>query len=170
MTKIKIISWYPPGPKPSLQPKFQLGHGASAREREGIGAGNGCEFFSNPVSQNAFRAAGPGSVGAWSLRLIRNARRSITRAIDQSPSTPASAWQMPKRCPSRMAHSILFDIVASGLALNFIPDPVRALLEMLRVTGSAGSVAGYVWDFAAELSPTWPLPPPRIAPSGRLRC
>lgn len=50
-----------------------------------------------------------------------------------------------------------FDIVASGLVLNFIPDAVRALSEMRRVARRSGTIGGYVWDFAAELSPTWPF-------------
>jgi SAM-dependent methyltransferase len=50
-----------------------------------------------------------------------------------------------------------FDIVASGLVLNFIPDPAQALSEMLRVARRGGTVGGYVWDFAADLSPTWPM-------------
>jgi SAM-dependent methyltransferase len=51
----------------------------------------------------------------------------------------------------------MFDIVASGLVLNFIPDGDRALSEMRRVARVGGTIGGYVWDFAAELSPTWPL-------------
>jgi len=50
-----------------------------------------------------------------------------------------------------------FDIVASALAINFIPDRRRALSEMRRVARPSGLVAGYVWDFLAELSPSWPL-------------
>jgi hypothetical protein len=50
-----------------------------------------------------------------------------------------------------------FDIVASGLVLNFIPDPAQALSEMLRVARRGGTIGGYVWDFAADLSPTWPM-------------
>jgi SAM-dependent methyltransferase len=50
-----------------------------------------------------------------------------------------------------------FDIVVSGLVLNFIPDAARALSEMRRVARRGGTIGGYVWDFAAELSPTWPL-------------
>ena len=50
-----------------------------------------------------------------------------------------------------------FDIVASGLVLNFVPDPARALAEMRRVTRGGGTIGGYIWDFAAELSPTWPM-------------
>jgi len=41
-----------------------------------------------------------------------------------------------------------FDAVVSGLVLNFIPHPERALAEMKRVVRSGGVVAVYVWDYA----------------------
>jgi SAM-dependent methyltransferase len=41
-----------------------------------------------------------------------------------------------------------FDVVVSGLVLNFIPHPERALAEMTRITRSGGVVAVYVWDYA----------------------
>lgn len=50
-----------------------------------------------------------------------------------------------------------FDVVASALAINFIPDRPRALSEMRRSVRAGGLVAGYVWDFAAERSPSWPV-------------
>lgn len=50
-----------------------------------------------------------------------------------------------------------FDIAASALVINFIPDPLPALREMLRVTAPGGTVAGYVWDFGRELSPSGPF-------------
>ena len=50
-----------------------------------------------------------------------------------------------------------FDVVASALVMNFIPDRPRALSEMRRVARPHGLVAGCVWDFAGELSPSWPL-------------
>lgn len=50
-----------------------------------------------------------------------------------------------------------FDVVASALVINFIPDRPRALSEMLRVARPRGVVAGYVWDFKAELSPSGPF-------------
>lgn len=51
----------------------------------------------------------------------------------------------------------IFDVVASALVINFIPDRPQALSEMRRVARAGGIVAGYVWDFAAELSPSGPL-------------
>ncbi len=41
-----------------------------------------------------------------------------------------------------------FDAVVSGLVLNFIPHPERALAEITRVTRPGGVVAVYVWDYA----------------------
>ena len=43
------------------------------------------------------------------------------------------------------------DVVASGLALNFFPDPARGLREMRRVTTAGGTVAAYVWDYAGKM-------------------
>ena len=50
-----------------------------------------------------------------------------------------------------------FDVVASAIVINFIPDRPRALAEMRRVGRFGGVVAGYVWDFAGERGPNWPL-------------
>jgi SAM-dependent methyltransferase len=41
-----------------------------------------------------------------------------------------------------------FDATLSLLALNFIPDPRKALGEMIRVTRVGGVVAAAVWDYA----------------------
>lgn len=40
------------------------------------------------------------------------------------------------------------DVVASGLVLNFVADPARALAEMTRAVRAGGTVAAYVWDYA----------------------
>ena len=50
-----------------------------------------------------------------------------------------------------------FDIVASALVVNFIPDRPKALAEMRRVLRKDGGVAGFVWDFAAERAPGGPV-------------
>lgn len=42
-----------------------------------------------------------------------------------------------------------FDATVSGLVLNFLPDPVAGMREMLRVTRAGGTVAAYVWDYDA---------------------
>ena len=41
-----------------------------------------------------------------------------------------------------------FDVVVSGLVLNFVPDPAAAAAEIKRVTVSGGSAVAYLWDLA----------------------
>jgi SAM-dependent methyltransferase len=41
-----------------------------------------------------------------------------------------------------------FDAVVSGLALNFVPDPDRAVPGFARAAVPGGVVAAYVWDYA----------------------
>ncbi len=50
-----------------------------------------------------------------------------------------------------------FDVVASAIVINFIEDRPRVLAEMHRVARPGGVVAEYVWDFAGDLGPNWPL-------------
>jgi SAM-dependent methyltransferase len=45
-----------------------------------------------------------------------------------------------------------FDAVVSGLALNFVPDPRRAVAEFARVARSGHVVAAYVWDYAEGMA------------------
>lgn len=47
--------------------------------------------------------------------------------------------------------SAAFDVVVSGLVLNFVPRPDQALSEMVRVGRTGGSVAVYVWDYAGQM-------------------
>jgi SAM-dependent methyltransferase len=41
-----------------------------------------------------------------------------------------------------------FDVVVSGLALNFTPSPERAVAGFVRHVTPGGTVAAYVWDYA----------------------
>jgi ubiquinone/menaquinone biosynthesis C-methylase UbiE len=52
-----------------------------------------------------------------------------------------------------------FDVVASALVINFIPDPAKALCEMRRVVRQDGTVAAYLWDRSAtsEFAPYAPM-------------
>lgn len=44
-----------------------------------------------------------------------------------------------------------FDIVVSGLALNFFPDIHAAMTEIKRVLKKEGMIAAYVWDYAGKM-------------------
>jgi SAM-dependent methyltransferase len=47
--------------------------------------------------------------------------------------------------------SASIDVAVSGLVLNFVPEPARAVVEMARVVRRDGAVAVYVWDYAGEM-------------------
>jgi SAM-dependent methyltransferase len=44
-----------------------------------------------------------------------------------------------------------FDVAVSGLVLNFVPEPAKAVIEMRRALRPGGIVAIYVWDYAGEM-------------------
>ncbi len=44
-----------------------------------------------------------------------------------------------------------YDAAVSGLVLNFVPQPDRAVSEMKRVIRQGGVVAAYVWDYADRM-------------------
>ncbi|MEH0842109.1 class I SAM-dependent methyltransferase [Micromonospora sp. CPCC 205711] len=44
------------------------------------------------------------------------------------------------------------DVVVSGLALNFVPEPPRAVAEFARVLRPGGVAAAYVWDYAEGMA------------------
>ncbi|HEX6157820.1 MAG TPA: class I SAM-dependent methyltransferase [Burkholderiales bacterium] len=87
-------------------------------------------------------------------------------AVDPAPAQLQAAARGPAagRATFRVADArrlpfpdASFDVVASALVINFIPDRAPALAEMRRVARAGGQVAGYVWDFTEELSPSGPL-------------
>jgi SAM-dependent methyltransferase len=44
-----------------------------------------------------------------------------------------------------------FDVVVSGLVLNFVPQPDQGVAEMRRTARPGGLVGAYVWDYAGEM-------------------
>jgi SAM-dependent methyltransferase len=44
-----------------------------------------------------------------------------------------------------------FDVVVSGLVLNFVPDKIAMAREMVRVTRPGGRIAAYVWDYGDRM-------------------
>jgi len=84
---------------------------------------------------------------------------SAAAQVEQASRGPAgsrASFETGDACMLPFADAS-FDIVASALVLNFIPERRRALAEMRRVARAGGAVAAYVWDFAEELSPSGPL-------------
>lgn len=104
--------------------------------------------------------------GIFTELILDTCAPAAVSAVDPAPAQIDHARRSPIR--HRVAFSVAdaqalpfgaasFDVVSSALVINFIPDRPRALAEMRRVVGPEGHVAGYVWEFGAELSPSWPL-------------
>ena len=79
---------------------------------------------------------------------VELAQRKITSPLVRFGVADASA--MPYRDGA-------CDVVASALVVNFIPDRQKAVAEMHRVLRVGGSAAAFVWDFAADRSPSGPV-------------
>ncbi len=47
--------------------------------------------------------------------------------------------------------NLAYDVVVSGLVLNFLPQPHDAIDQMVRVMRNGGTVAAYVWDYAEKM-------------------
>ena len=98
--------------------------------------------------------------GALSQTILDRAAPSLVQGIDPSEDYVNYARKHitdgrarfdvgdARALPYQMAS---FDVVVSGLALNFVPEPAAAVSEMVRVTRIGGSDAVYVWDYAGEM-------------------
>jgi ubiquinone/menaquinone biosynthesis C-methylase UbiE len=50
-----------------------------------------------------------------------------------------------------------FDAAAMALAISFVPDPIKAVTEMMRVVRPDGWVAAYMWDQPGGGTPVEPM-------------
>lgn len=98
--------------------------------------------------------------GALTQTILQDAAPSRITGIDPSEGYIAFARQHVVDARVRFlegdAHALpveagTCDAVVAGLVLNFLPDPGRAIGEMVRATRAGGLVAVYVWDYAAGM-------------------
>jgi len=97
--------------------------------------------------------------GALSEAEINRHDPAAVTAIDQSEGFVRTSQQRlgdEANCKVGNAMSIPLDdasvhIAVSGLVLNFLPEPEKALTEMKRVTRKNGTVAVYIWDYAGKM-------------------
>jgi SAM-dependent methyltransferase len=98
--------------------------------------------------------------GALSAALLEHAAPRAVAGID--PSAGYVAYARARAPGARVGFQVgdaralpyaagAFDAVVSGLVLNFVPQPARAVAEMARVTRPHGVVAAYVWDYAGRM-------------------
>ena len=104
--------------------------------------------------------------GVFTELVLNTCSPATMTAVDPAPAQIEHAHKLPvaQRAEFRVADSQslpfpdgAFDVVASALVINFIPDRPQALREMRRVARPGGVVAGYVWDFVAERAAASPL-------------
>jgi ubiquinone/menaquinone biosynthesis C-methylase UbiE len=101
--------------------------------------------------------------GAFTEVIVSRCEPKAVVAFDPSERQLAYALSRPydNRVTFRLGDAMRiesddheFDVAASALVLNFLPDQERAVREMGRVVRPGGTVAIYVWDFAGRLNIT----------------
>jgi ubiquinone/menaquinone biosynthesis C-methylase UbiE len=127
----------------------------------------GVEFLSwlAPAKNARWLDIGCGT-GAFTELIFNTCSPAAISAVDPSAEQVDYAKRQPigQRADFRVADAQSlpfpdgnFDVVASALVINFVPDRPRAFVEMRRVVRSGGTVAGYVWDFAGRRATGWPF-------------
>jgi SAM-dependent methyltransferase len=98
--------------------------------------------------------------GALTAAVLAGARPATIVGIDPSPGFLAYAAEatIDPRVTFRQGDALAipanedqFAVAVSGLVLNFVPDPTRALAEMRRVTRPGGLLGVYLWDYGGGM-------------------
>jgi SAM-dependent methyltransferase len=111
--------------------------------------------FAGVLDGDAVADIGAGT-GALTAAVVATAPSSRVLGIDESE--PYVAYAQAHHQGERVRFEVgdaqhlhfvdaSFDRTLSLLILNFIPDPGRALKEMVRVTRAGGTIAAAVWDY-----------------------
>ena len=112
------------------------------------------------VSPNAdWLDVGCGS-GALTEAILASSAPAIVRAVDASAGFVTYARQKARDSRAAFAAadaralpwtSASVDVIVSGLVINFVPQPERAIAEMARVARPGAVIGAYVWDYAAGM-------------------
>lgn len=98
--------------------------------------------------------------GALTQTIVDHMSPRSVKAIDSSPGyieyAQAHVMGGPESFEVGDAQSLAVDAASvdaavTGLVLNFVPEPARAVTEMVRVVRPGGVVAAYVWDYAGKM-------------------
>lgn len=113
----------------------------------------------NVPAQSRWLDVGCGT-GALSQTILDSATPSKVTGIDRSDDYVAYAREQvhDERAQFEAGDAQMlpvdteaYNAVVSGLMLNFIPQPDRAVAEMARAAKPHGVVAAYVWDYAGKM-------------------
>ena len=98
--------------------------------------------------------------GALTQAILDHAGPRHVRSVDASPGFIEYAMAHVTAGPASFevgdAQSLpvdtaRVDAAVTGLMLNFVPQPQRAVAELSRATRQGGVVAAYVWDYAGKM-------------------
>ena len=97
--------------------------------------------------------------GALSQAIINKHNPACVIAVDQSEGFIETAKKrLGDHIDCRIGNALSLpladssvNVVVSGLVLNFISEPQKALEEMRRVTSQGGTVAVYIWDYPGKM-------------------
>lgn len=98
--------------------------------------------------------------GALTRAIIEHGNPSSVIGIDASSGYAAYAKAHTESSRARFEvgdaqslpiESASLDAAVSGLVLNFVPQPARAVAEMARVVRSGAVVGAYVWDYRGRM-------------------
>jgi SAM-dependent methyltransferase len=101
--------------------------------------------------------------GAFTEMVQRHAAPRRLVGVDPSPQQIAHAAERVRGdfalgdAQSLTQADDSFDVAAMALVISFIPDPAKALAEMVRVVRPGGLVAAYMWDMPGGGVPLWPI-------------
>ena len=104
--------------------------------------------------------------GAFTEEIIARCAPAMVMAIDPSEEQLAFARTRTgaKTATFQMddAHNLsfgdgTFDVAIMALVLTFLPDPAKAVAEMMRTVRPGGWVATYMWDLPSGGAPTSPI-------------
>jgi SAM-dependent methyltransferase len=97
--------------------------------------------------------------GALSERVLASCTPAAVHGVDPSAAFLAAArGRLGERATFAVGtaealpvRASTFDVVVSGLVLNFVPDPRAAVTEFRRVLRPGGMGAAYIWDYAGDM-------------------
>jgi SAM-dependent methyltransferase len=87
--------------------------------------------------------------GTLSEAILKYCRPSHLVCIDPSEKFLLKTKERIKEKADFFNNTV--DVIVSGLAFNFFPDPGKALAEMRRVVKPDGIIAAYVWDYSGRM-------------------
>lgn len=98
--------------------------------------------------------------GALTSELVARVGPSAVAAVDPSAQFVAAARERHPGVEVFQASAddlpfpaLAFDAAIAQLVVHFMPDPIKGVAEMARVTRRGGLVAACVWDHAGSLGP-----------------